>query len=110
MDPLVATWASWAGLCVGFVGAAVLSGWIFGLEALKTVYGPITMKTNAAVAFVSSGAALWLVTRRYHGIAAACAAVTVALGAATLSEHIWGWNLGIDELLFTEEPGAAGTA
>ena len=32
------------------------------------------------------------------------------LGALTLSEHLFGWNLGIDQLLATEVPGVARTA
>ena len=34
----------------------------------------------------------------------------VALGVTTLSQHVFGWDAGIDQLLFREEPGAAATA
>jgi signal transduction histidine kinase len=32
------------------------------------------------------------------------------IGLATLSEHVFGWNLGIDERLFADTPGVAATA
>lgn len=34
---------------------------------------------------------------------------TGAIGLATFSQHLFGWNLGIDQLLFTEQPGAVAT-
>ncbi len=34
--------------------------------------------------------------------------MVLLLGALTFSEHLIGWNLGIDQLLATEPPGAAG--
>lgn len=36
--------------------------------------------------------------------------VAGAIGIATFSQHLFGWNLGIDQLLFVEPPGAAATA
>ena len=41
--------------------------------------------------------------RRIGTVLAAFAGV---LGALTLSRHVLGWNLGIDQLLFSEPPGA----
>jgi signal transduction histidine kinase len=90
------------------VGAFVLAGWIWDVESLKTIYGPITMKANTAVGLLLCGTAL-LVLRRSPGAAAACATVAGAIGALTLVEHLSGWDVGIDQLLFTEAPGAAAT-
>ena len=93
------------------VGVAVFCGWAFDVEALKTIYGPITMKTNAAIAFVCCGVSLWLRARRRVWILAVVAAAGgAALGAMTLSQHVFGWDLGIDQRLFTEPPGAPATA
>ena len=103
-------WASWAGAAVAAVGACVLLGWILDVEALKTIYGPITMKTNTAIGCLLGGAALWSLSRGFPGAAAVPAAATAAIGAATLSQHLLGWELGIDQALFTEPPGAAATA
>lgn len=73
----------------------------------------ITMKTNMALALLLSGAALLLLEvsnprpwRRYAG---GCAGAAVFLiGALTLYEHLFRQSLGIDQLIFTEPPGAAG--
>lgn len=98
------------GVGIALLGVTVLAGWHFDIDSLKAIYGPITMKSNAAVAFVLSGAALVLVARGWTTLAVVPAAVTAAIGAATLSQHILGWDLGIDQLLFTEAPGAEATA
>jgi signal transduction histidine kinase len=103
-------WAAAAGIGVALVGATVLGGWFFDIESLKTVYGPITMKANTSVAFLLCGTALWLLSRRWRTTAAICAAAGGAIGAATLMQHVTGWDLGIDQILFTELPGAAATA
>ena len=95
------------------VGLIVLTGWTFDLPLLRSLSGEITMKANAAIGLLAAGLALCLSGRR-SGVARfagrTSAILAGALGALTLSEHITGWNLGIDELLFTEEPGAPATA
>jgi PAS domain S-box-containing protein len=72
------------------------------------------MKTNMALSLSLAGASLLLLEpikvsrgRRLAGIAAA--ALVLAVGALTLSEHLFGWHLGIDQLLAKEPPGAAAT-
>ncbi len=87
----------------------MLCGWTFGIDRLKTVYGPITMKTNAAIALACAGASLGLHARERRRIAAAMALATALIGGVTLCEHLTGWDAGIDQLLFTEAPGAAAT-
>ncbi len=37
-----------------------------------------------------------------------CAGTAMVIGMLTLSEHLFGWNLGIDQLLAQEPPGALG--
>jgi peptidoglycan/LPS O-acetylase OafA/YrhL len=100
-------------LLSGLIGATVLVGWMLGVAPLRDLTGVITMKTNTALAMLLAGAGLVLLIpqqttrgRRYAG--QACAAVVLALGAMTFSEHLIGWNLRIDQLLATEPPGAAG--
>src|SRR5690242_3895686 len=104
--PLVSTAAA---VVVACVGALVLIGWVADIESLKSVYGPITMKANTAVALLLAAVALTAFGRGWRVVAVVCAAVIGVLGALTLSEHLVGWNLGIDELLFHEAPGAAAT-
>jgi signal transduction histidine kinase len=100
----------WAGIAVAAAGAAVLCGWIFDVERLKTIYGPITMKANAAIALLLSGTSLWSLARHHRVMGVASAIGAAAIGLLTLSQHLTGGNLGIDELLFREAPGAAATA
>src|SRR3954471_11324130 len=96
-----------AGASAMLVGALVLTGWLFDTHWLKSIYGDITMKANAALSFLLAGASLWTLSvdelrtsaRRAGQV---CAAVVALTGLLTLSEHVLGWNLGIDQLLFTE--------
>lgn len=98
-----------AGVAAAAVGAFVLFGWIWNIESFKTIYGPITMKTNAAIGLLLCGTSL-AVLRRSPWFSMWCAACAGLIGGFTLSEHLAGWDLGIDQVLFTEAPGAAATA
>lgn len=103
-----------AGALVTLVGALVLTGWLFDIHGLKSVYADITMKANAALSLLLAGASLWALNvggeRTFARRAGqACAAAVALVGALTLSEHLFGWNLGIDQLLFTEPAGAPAT-
>ena len=107
--------AAWVfGVLSGLTGAIVFAGWmLLGPAALQEWSGPISMKTNAALAMLLAGAGLVLLipeqaTGGRRGAGRMCAAVVLALGALTFSEHVFGWKLGIDQLLATEPPGAAG--
>jgi signal transduction histidine kinase/ActR/RegA family two-component response regulator len=101
-----------AAIITMLAGATGLAGWMFGVEALKSIVGTVTMKANMAVGLVACGASLALTvaaSSRLKAVAVALAAFAGTVGALTLSEHLFGWTLGIDELLFTETPGAAAT-
>jgi signal transduction histidine kinase/CheY-like chemotaxis protein len=100
-------------LFTALMGAVALAGWVFGNEALKGLGGSITMKGNAALGLIANGLALALVVRgaaRLQPLAVGLALLTSAIGGLTLSQHVIGWELGIDELLFSEPPGARATA
>jgi signal transduction histidine kinase/ActR/RegA family two-component response regulator len=75
--------------------------------------GP-TVKTNTAVALAAGALAnLLLLDRRRRGRVLAgrvLAALEATIGGLTLSEHVVGWDLGIDQLLATESAGALATA
>src|SRR4030095_6446604 len=47
-----------AGLATAAVGAVVLGGWAGNVQSFKTIYGPITMKTNTAIGLVLCGLSL----------------------------------------------------
>ncbi|HTE39837.1 MAG TPA: ATP-binding protein, partial [Steroidobacteraceae bacterium] len=97
-----------------FIGGLVsLIGWIADIARPKDWWNTgISIKANTAVATMALGATVLAVVfrptwrRRINGLAAAVA----ILGAATLIEHLFEIDLGIDQLLFDELPGAAATA
>lgn len=100
--------ASKAGAITALVGATVLAGWFSDILMLTTIVaGGVGMKANAALGFVLAGTSLWfnvrLAPRPWQLIVARCTALVVALlGAATLAEFAFQWNLRIDELLVTD--------
>ncbi|AFY34556.1 ATP-binding protein [Calothrix sp. PCC 7507] len=125
---LVVTVASWL---VILVGISVLLGWCFEIEFLKNGFyaSNVTMKANSGLCFVLSGISLWLLQnagsqRRilglgqngaskekknyprqsvlYFKLARVCALLVLITGLLTFSQYLFGWNLGIDELLFRD--------
>jgi len=97
------------GLSSVTIGVFVLCGWIWDVESFKTISGPISMKTNAAIGLVFCGTSL-LTLRAFPLLAMVCASLAGLIGGVTFSEHLVGWDAGIDQLLFAETPGAAATA
>lgn len=98
------------------VGCLVLLGWIFDIPNLKSVSpGLVTMKANTGLAVILASVSLLLfqaerATLHRRRIAQACALAAGVIGLLTLSEYLFGWNLGIDQLLFREAAGAVGTS
>ena len=110
----VSVCCSAAGGSVCLVACMVLVGWVFDLKMLKSV-GPkmIAMKVNTAVAFLVAGVALLLspaesAARSRQRAARLCAAAVALIGGLVLSEYLFGWDLGIDQLLFAEMPSTPG--
>ena len=96
------------------VGVLTLTGWIFGLDELKSIVpGTITMKPNTAIAFIALGGALFLADRRASlpggWIADALATAAMSLAAIVGLQYVIGVDLGVDQLLFREPAGAVGT-
>ena len=91
----------------------MLAGWLFDIARLKSIYGLITMKPNAALGLILIGVALLAVKasdqNSYRILGQVCAASAALMGVLILSQHVFGWNLGIDQLLFSEAPGALAT-
>ena len=98
--------AQCASLSVVCLGVSVLAGWLFDIEWLQGLHPVwVTMKANSAFCFVLAGLALWLVCRGSATgfklrLAQACALTIVGVGLLTLGEYLFGWDLGIDHLLF----------
>lgn len=96
------------------VAGVVLAGWLFDVEAFRTlVSGLRPMKTNAALSLVFLASALLLRLRRPgdrradRAVPLLCG-VAIALGTATFLEYVGHWNLRIDELVAPERNPARG--
>ena len=100
-------------LSVG-VGLLGLCGWILHISILKTALpGLVAIKANTAICFVLIGAALWLQRNRQAlsdvkgRVAWIFAGTAVTLGWLSLAETTFGWDLSIDQLLFSETAAEA---
>lgn len=94
------------------VGVMVLLGWTLDVAALRTFIPGVTnpMVASTAFCFMLTGISLWLlghegaaVRRRWAG--RGCAVAVASIGLLKLSEYAFGWDLGIDQTLFTENAG-----
>lgn len=98
------------GVCVALCGAAVLTGWTAGLDAVKSIRpGWSTMKANTAFGFILLGAAIALVARANGGPvrpARALAGVSLLFALLTLFQHFGLAMPGFDTL-FADAPPAA---
>ena len=96
------------------IGAFWFGAWFTGYAVRYSLAGLITVKTNMALGQLLAGMALLLLgTERRNGVSQwigmLFAMLVFLIGALTLSEHLFGWNLGIDQLLAKEPPGSAAT-
>ena len=89
------------------LGFAVLCGWFFGIDSLKSILPSlVSMKVNTALGILLLGWVLSLQTFYFTTSHAAlllrrtALALVLAIGFLTLSEHLFGWNTGIDQFFF----------
>ena len=97
------------------VGISALLGWTFRIGVLRSwVPGAQPVFVTAAVCFILLGLALWILGREGESAAApplrlmariACCVVLLA-GLVTLSEYLFGWGSGLDQLLRHLNPEA----
>ena len=96
------------------IGAAALLGWILDNEFLKKIHPAlVNMKANTAVCLMLVAATCFLINDRSQSpgkrvVRQIFAAIVAVVGLITLSEHIFGWDTGLDELLFHETQQEAG--
>lgn len=104
-----------AGATAILVDCVVLVGWMLDIAVLKSISPAwVTMKANTAFAFLTAGLSLWLLQTKQatpgtKRIAQVCALIVALVGLFTFSEYLFGWDLGIDQLMFTEPLGSVGT-
>ena len=106
----LARFSGFAGLAVVAVAWVLVFDWWFEIDRWFGVsFDEYRMELNAAVAFVLLGTGLWLsipragagAPRAATRLAHVSALLAGAIGLLVLSEHAFGWNPGIDRLLFT---------
>ena len=96
------------------IGSAGLLGWILDNDFLKKIHPAlVNMKANTAVCLMLVAASCFLINDRSPSpgkrfIRQLFAAIVAVVGLVTLSEHIFGWNTGLDQLLFHETQEEAG--
>ena len=97
-----------------FIGGAALLGWILDNEFLKRIHPSlVNMKANTAVCLMLVSLAVFLIQDKSASttkrrIVHVCAVIIGLVGLITLSEHVFGWNTGLDQLLFHESRMEAG--
>lgn len=113
-DSRLGKWSTFSSLTAGvtiLLGLVVLVGWAFNLPLLKSVLpGAVEMKANTAVGLILSACALFIYSNQpsqsQQRVAQGLAFAVLALGLATLGQYLFGWQLGIDELLFRDTADA----
>jgi len=107
--------SSAAGIFTFAVGCLVLAGWLLDIAALKSIFPNwVPMKPNSAFCFVLAGAALWLLQKNtlscwQYRIGQILSAVVFGIGLCTLTQYLFDWNFGIDQLLFQAATTTPGT-
>jgi PAS domain S-box-containing protein len=102
-----------AGFAVG-LGLAVLVGWTFDAQVLKSVVpGAVSMKPNTAVCVALLGLGLWCsvaggpASRR---LGVTCAVPALAATSLTLTEYVLDVNLFLDRVLFHDSVDTVATS
>jgi len=109
--PIVSLFAALVTLVIGIL---VLTGWIIHTNFLGLVVsGAVRMKFNTALGFLFSSIVLLLncfsgKTRTLHFVSGLLSVIISLTGFLTLTEYIFSYNLGIDELFIKDETGTSG--
>lgn len=108
---MLKTASRWIGILVVIGSCLVVVGWIFNIVTLKSILpGMTTMKFNTALCFILAGIALSqlnVATRQARHIVQISAALLSLIALLTLSQYIFGWNLGIDQWFIADTTSSA---
>lgn len=100
------TISSIAYLIIGVSVVAIL-GWILQVEVLTRLVSALpSMKFNTALSFLLLGTAIVFIVKHFN-LAAAYTfnGLLLIMGVATLSQDIFGFDFGLDQLLIQDRPG-----
>lgn len=109
------SFSEYGSIAIIFSVSLVIIGWIFDIPVLKNICpNLLSMKVNTAGPFIFVGVSLYLLQKkrsdqRTRYIAHGCAFIVTMIGLLPLTEYLFGWEMGIDTLLFKEPPLTAGT-
>ena len=94
----------WIAVFTIILGLAVSLGWAFDIPLLKTIVPLyVSMKLNTALGFILTGIVLLLVIKeKWLQFAAVTSVVLAVLGFTSLFQDVFGYNLGIDQLLIDD--------
>jgi signal transduction histidine kinase/CheY-like chemotaxis protein/PAS domain-containing protein len=90
------------------IGFAALLGWILSIEVLKRIHTSlVNMKANTSICLMLVAISVLLLQDRSAStlkrrVAHVCAAFVAIIGLLTFTEHLFGWDARIDQLLFSE--------
>ncbi len=103
--------ACMAAVVVALLGLTVLAGWVLDLPLLRSVLpGAAHTKANTALGMVGGAIALLLCTlpgpSAGRTLGRVLAVAVALLGLATLAEHLFSWNPGLDEWLLPDTSSA----
>src|SRR5436853_3539004 len=92
-----------------------LTGWLFDLTSVRSVFsGWPSMVPNTALGLIVAAGSLWLLRdaqprkQWMQRLAQLGAALLVLFALLTLSEYLFGWDLGLDRWLFEGQLRAGG--
>lgn len=105
--------ARFLALVVFGLGCLGLFNWVFHEALSFPFHSDVTMKTNTAIGLITLAVAVALLSLPGHAQLARTGRLlgllVSVLGFLTFLEHLFRIDLGIDQLLFTEPPGAPAT-
>jgi len=94
------------GYAIILMGFIVMMGWVLDISVLKSVIpGFPSMKLNNAICFSLLGISFLLIQhkKKYTGLVQGLVSIVFLIAMATISQDIFDYNLGIDELFVRDE-------
>ncbi len=91
-----------AAIATALLGLIVILGWHLRAPALIQIHPDLApMQYNTALCFILAATALYTSSHHQKIIARLLGALTAAFSLLTLSQHLFAYDLGIDQLFFT---------